>query len=346
MPTWATMSLPPATNDYYNITTSNRFQTLDDKVDPEQNMEQMNLNPQKRNPLQNENETESQDDAGKSTKPKTRKHIENSNYPDHTQKSIIAETMIICDSNGRYLQAKTLCPNSTTKYIRCPTISKASEIMEHTKFTNPKNFILYCGTNDIEHTELKGNIVTEIEKIIGQTKEKHPNSRIIISSLLPRKDDLNQEIPIINEEIGNMIKTKSNTSFVNHRNIDTNTDLQDKKHLNEKGFKKFAKALKATYFNTTPKRRTARRSDVTTTLPNGNHSQEHSSRNESSHFSPYYCYPPFTPITNHPQPSHTIKGNSLFHSSFPQDLPTRKSVRPQLLELVRQLYGCITQCNL
>ena len=141
-----------------------------------------------------------------------------------------------------------------------------------------------------------------------------------------------------------MIKAKSNTSFVNHCNIDTNTDLHDKKHLNEKGFKKFAKGLKMTYFNTTPKRRTARRNDLT--LPNGDHSQEHSSRNQSSHFSPYYHYPPFTPITNHPQPSQTIKGNSLFPPPFPQDLPTGKSVRPQLLELVRQLHGCIAQCNL
>ena len=179
MPTWATMSPSPATNDYYNITTSNRFQTLDNKVDPEQNMEQMNLNPQKLNPLQSENETESQDDAGKSTKPKTRKHKQNSNYPDHTQKSINAETIIICDSNGHYLQEKTLCPNSTTKYIQCPTISKASEIMENTKFTNPKTLYYTVALMTLNTQNLKETSLQKLKKLLTK-----PRKNILIVKLL------------------------------------------------------------------------------------------------------------------------------------------------------------------
>jgi hypothetical protein len=31
--------------------------------------------------------------------------------------------------------------------------------------------------------------------------------------------------------------------------------ISDKKHLNEKGVKKFAKGLKSAYFNTTPKKK-------------------------------------------------------------------------------------------
>jgi hypothetical protein len=35
------------------------------------------------------------------------------------------ETIIFCDSNGRDLKLNLLCPNSKTKYVRCPTLIKA-----------------------------------------------------------------------------------------------------------------------------------------------------------------------------------------------------------------------------
>jgi hypothetical protein len=42
--------------------------------------------------------------------------------PQNHHKPINAETIILCDSNGRYLKPELLCPNSSTHYTRCPTL--------------------------------------------------------------------------------------------------------------------------------------------------------------------------------------------------------------------------------
>jgi hypothetical protein len=68
-----------------------------------------------------------------------------------------------------------------------------------------------------------------------------------------------------------MAKAKVNTSLVFHQ-IHNNADLKDKKHLNEKGVKKFAKGLKAAYFNTTPKKKPTIKRNEADTFPIGNHS--------------------------------------------------------------------------
>jgi hypothetical protein len=169
---------------------------------------------------------------------------------DH-QKPIDAETIIICDSNGRYLKPKELCPDSTTKYIRSPTLYRqARQNIETFNFSNPKNFIIHCGTNDIEQPGK--NTITETLEIVDLVKQKHPNCRILVSSLLSRKDELNNKVPAINEELKTRLSSKTKTTYIQHTNI-SNADLYDKKHLNERGVKKFAKSIKAAYFNTTPK---------------------------------------------------------------------------------------------
>jgi hypothetical protein len=55
-------------------------------------------------------------------------------------------------------------------------------------FTNLKNFIIDCGANDIQQLPPDQNLTTDIKDITKLIREKHPEFRIIISSLLPRKD--------------------------------------------------------------------------------------------------------------------------------------------------------------
>jgi hypothetical protein len=177
--------------------------------------------------------------------------------PPNHHKPINAETIILCDSNGRYLKPELLCPNSSTHYTRCPTLTKAENIMKNTHFSNPKCFILHCGTNYQEKTESDQELITLIENIVKLISDQYPNCRIIISGLLPRKDHLNENITIINNKLENILTNKANVSFIQHNNIKPTEDLKDKKHLNQKGVKFFAKNIKATYFNTTPKKKTS-----------------------------------------------------------------------------------------
>jgi hypothetical protein len=65
-----------------------------------------------------------QQDLPPTVQPKTSSQPETNT--DH-QKPIDAETIIICDSNGRYLKPNELCPDSTTKYIQSPTLSSKTK---------------------------------------------------------------------------------------------------------------------------------------------------------------------------------------------------------------------------
>jgi hypothetical protein len=67
-----------------------------------------------------------------------------------TNKIITESTIIICDSNGHTLDTKLLCPDTSTAYIRCPTIESAENILKQHDFKNPKTIIVHSGTNDIE----------------------------------------------------------------------------------------------------------------------------------------------------------------------------------------------------
>ena len=90
-------------SEQYNITTSNTFETLiDNKINPESTE---NTKPQKPNLEQNE----------KPPTQSTTQHIPNhktdDNPPNQNPNFINAKTVIICDSNGRYLKPELLCPN-------------------------------------------------------------------------------------------------------------------------------------------------------------------------------------------------------------------------------------------
>ena len=72
-----------------------------------------------------------------------------------TKKTVTAETIILCDSNGKHLDPKLLCPGSPTQYIRCPTVNGATKILDEYEFTSPQTFVIHSGTNDIETTNCK-----------------------------------------------------------------------------------------------------------------------------------------------------------------------------------------------
>lgn len=91
-----------------------------------------------------------------------------------------------------------------------------------------------------------------MEKVIDLLQSKYKDCRIIISGLLPRTDKFNEKVTPLNNAIEKMVLEK-NLSFVTHNNIKAE-DLKDKKHLNQRGVKIFAKNIKATYFKTTPKK--------------------------------------------------------------------------------------------
>jgi hypothetical protein len=281
----------------YNIPTSNSYETLNHHNEPETTPEKSN----------NTDEHTSHESEETTQKPET---PQSSQTPQHTppattEHPINHQTIILCDSNGRFLQPNILCPDSTTKYIRCPTLSKAQEILNDETLPNPNTLIIHTGTNDLEHQKSNHHLLLKYKEILKTIKEKYPNCRILISSLLPRKDTLNQRAHDINNNLQEIVGKSPNTVLVEHKNIHKD-DLHDKKHLNQHGVKIFAMNIKASYYNTTPKR-TPRRKPY------------HPSNNSGPPFTRPNYYPP--PFTNTPR-------TSLPSYPFPQFTHPNKKTPP------------------
>ena len=120
----------------------------------------------------------------------------------------------MCDSNGQLLNIKRLCPKSLYSYIRCPTLKHAEEIISTSVFTNPKTLIFLCGTNDLDHNIDNSKICSDTLKIIDQIKVKYPECQIILSSLLPRMDNQQPRINLLNQKIKEKCTNKTNVLHV------------------------------------------------------------------------------------------------------------------------------------
>ena len=152
--------------------------------------------------------------------------------------------LFLCDSNGKYLRLKKLCPHHNTKYHRCATTDNAVEILKQTDSSEtPEIILIHTGCNDIEY---KGAPSTfkDICNLLSLTSGKFPSSRILFSSLLPRKDKLNVNVYEVNRLLRNTL-FPTNVEIIEHAqllNSDSNI-LFDKKHLNRNGVSLFARAL-------------------------------------------------------------------------------------------------------
>jgi hypothetical protein len=169
-----------------------------------------------------------------------------------TSQKIGGDTIILCDSNGRYLKPSLLCPGAKTKYIKCATL-EAKEILDNATFNSPKPLIVHVGTNDLEHSNSTETLINNALDIVEDIKNKHPESHIIFSSLLPRTDALDEKVNDLNNKLEKELSSKKNITLVQHNNIYKNGQFKDKKHLNI-GVKRFTQNLKWAFFrkNVTP----------------------------------------------------------------------------------------------
>lgn len=96
------------------------------------------------------------------------------NTPNNEQyhtKTCNSETVILCDSNGRMIDTKLLCPDTTCTYIRCPTLPTANEIIKQTHFAGTKTVILHCGTNDLETASDDESLSSSIVNVVEANTE-------------------------------------------------------------------------------------------------------------------------------------------------------------------------------
>ena len=147
-------------------------------------------------------------------------HIETKDQQQTTlPKEYNSETTILYDSNGHLLDTNLLCPRSTTSYIRCSVLAQSKDIINEVIFNAPKTFILHCGTNDLEKYHDYTGIVKKISEVINLINEKYLESKVILSSLLPRMDTHHAQVGKINKVLNTNYSTKPSVLFVEHNNF-------------------------------------------------------------------------------------------------------------------------------
>ncbi|KAL7870690.1 hypothetical protein SRHO_G00081870 [Serrasalmus rhombeus] len=109
------------------------------------------------------------------------------------------DVAVLIDSNGKLLQEDKLFPGQTTSKIWCPKIRDAHRIISDPNLGTPKYIIIHTGTNDLRlEQDRVGGLVC---RVADRAAESFPNAKIIVSTLLPRKDFHPATIQKVNADI-------------------------------------------------------------------------------------------------------------------------------------------------
>ncbi|MGH0124273.1 UNVERIFIED_CONTAM: hypothetical protein FKN15_017960 [Acipenser sinensis] len=121
--------------------------------------------------------------------------------PQTSNKPPQPDVVILIDSNGRYLDERRLFPGKRITKIRCPNTERAFQIIAKPQFVAPKYIIIHTGTNDLpQHSE---DLPKSLEQLVELATQRFPAAKIILSTLLLRKDVPEHSIDEINRKISN-----------------------------------------------------------------------------------------------------------------------------------------------
>ena len=234
-----------------DVPLNNRFEVLRDEQEENTQISEMATAQEAVTPT---NGTKNQQRKPETTS--SRKNQEQRQTTTNQQRSTTykANTVILCDSNGKYLKLKKLCPDKNTKYLRCPTINRGNEIIATLSFDSPEIILIHTGTNDLEHSGSAEHLASEISGLVTATAKQYPSTKVLYSTLLPRQDVPPEEISKINSLIEKRCSRLANVHLIDHTNLHLSQFpiLHDLKHLNQAGVKLFARNLKSMIYGRRP----------------------------------------------------------------------------------------------
>ena len=112
---------------------------------------------------------------------------------------------------------------------------------------NPKAIILHVGTNDIKNNIDADVIISNYECLVGQIKQNHPETKVILSSILPREDNhtFQRNVEYVNAAINRKFATVDDVVIIR------NSDIYGKKlkrhdgiHLTDQGISRLASHIR------------------------------------------------------------------------------------------------------
>ena len=97
-----------------------------------------------------------------------------------------AEIILLMDSNRKFLDEQTLFPRHRVEKIWCPNTQRALELLTVAELGAPSHIIIHAGTNDLRSQQER--VADSLRRMIEKASTTFPTSKIIISTLLPRRD--------------------------------------------------------------------------------------------------------------------------------------------------------------
>lgn len=158
--------------------------------------------------------------------------------------------VILCDSNGHHLDPRRLFPGRSVKKFWCPTSHSALRLLQEGVLGAPSHIIIHTGTNDLSTRRV--DVTKAVSSVVRTASRNYPRAKVIISSLLPRRDVPQRIINAINVEIANICAPILNVHIANHQQV-THQHLYDHIHIHREGMRLFAKTIKASTLNSPQK---------------------------------------------------------------------------------------------
>lgn len=157
------------------------------------------------------------------------------------------DVVILIDSNGKYIDTARFIPDKKTRQMFCPTLSSVTKTLTESFLGRPSHLIIHVGTNDIERSSLD-SCLTQFETMVEIASQKYPSSKVLISSLLKRRDATDQRRSDLNSKLGTVCAPYPNVHLVNNENIPEDY-LHDNKHLKRRKIGALVTNLKDVIFN-------------------------------------------------------------------------------------------------
>ncbi|XP_067310538.1 mediator of RNA polymerase II transcription subunit 15-like [Pseudorasbora parva] len=165
--------------------------------------------------------------------------------PSSTEEPQIA---LLIDSNGKFIDIKKLFPRHKAVKFWCPTTDKALELLTESQLGRPSHIIIHTGTNDLRSQQ--DRVSDSLRAVVEKARKTFPNSKIILSTLLQRKDFHPNTILKINSSISRHCALLPNVHLAHHPDLDTDC-LYDHVHLYKSLVHILAKRLKDVALNRT-----------------------------------------------------------------------------------------------
>ncbi|KAJ8332483.1 hypothetical protein SKAU_G00422720 [Synaphobranchus kaupii] len=121
------------------------------------------------------------------------------------------------DSNGKFIEPKKLFPGKQVKVTHCSNTARALELLKRDTLGSPNYVIVHTGTNDLHR--LRQNTAHAVRRMAEKASREFPDSRVVISTLLPRTDVPPHVIRDINAEIARSCAALPNVHLAHHPTI-------------------------------------------------------------------------------------------------------------------------------